>query len=210
MVGSGDTSSPVAECPSAAVTAEMASPACRYADWLQRIARGDPQAETALVGFFAPGVRAIVGNLGVPPGNVPDVVQDALLDVLLAARRSRIAQPATLRSFVARTARNAAIDHLRSGKSRHTVHGHDLEQLVDESSSPLDRLDLAQAHRVVLEVIGGLSERDATLLKSYYLDDEERVALSNRLEMTPGQFDRTLWRIKQKVRVALKKLGLEG
>lgn len=209
MVGSGETSSPVAECASAAGAGETNSPACRYAEWLQRIGSGDPQAETALVLFFAPGVRAIVGNLGVPPGNVADVVQDALLDVLLAARKGRIAQPATLRSFVARTARNAAIDHLRSGRSRQTVHGHDLEQLVDESSSPLERLDLAQAHRVVLEVIGGLSERDATLLKSYYLDDEERVALSTRLEMSPSQFDRTLWRIKQKVRIALKKLGLE-
>ena len=121
-------------------------------------------------------------------------------------REQSLDNPDGLGGFLHRTAVNIWIGHARKEKRRKTdPDSEQVDKASDRSTDQhalLEQQKLGAALRLVLEEMA--VERDKELLRRFYLLDQPKDLVCDALELSPANFDRVLYRAKQRFRQSLE------
>ncbi len=174
---------------------------------LAEIARGCKRAETALVSRFSNTLRFILSRKCDDPHLVADIVQDTLLVVITKARSEEINSSEALGAFVRQTGVNLMLAHFRKETRRATdTVGEQAIEIQDLNSDVANALQSKQALELVQEIMDEMSvERDKDLIVSYFVKNESKSEICERLELTPAHFDRVLYRSRARLKEQLKR-----
>jgi RNA polymerase sigma-70 factor (ECF subfamily) len=176
----------------------------------RRIKDGDVSAEGELIRQFEPGLRVILRRrTGRDHGLLEDLVQETLLIVIQRLRGAGVQEPDKLAAFAAQTARNLAIASQRKTERQRT----DLDSDATERNADPARGVLAVAEDVeaALAVRALLRElpqaRDRLMLKRFYLDDVDKDAICQEMQLSEAAFNQALSRARRRFRQILEERG---
>lgn len=176
----------------------------------RRIREGDSSAEAELARQFEPGLRVILRRrTGGDHGLLQDLVQEALLIVLVRLRSAPLEDPTRLAAFAAQTARNLAIASLRKSERQRTDVDSEATERNADPGGDVD--DHAADHEAALAVRALLREmphsRDRLMLKRFYLDDDDKELICQELGLTEAAFNQALSRARRRFRRILEERG---
>jgi RNA polymerase sigma-70 factor (ECF subfamily) len=178
-------------------------------DFVARIAAGDRAAEAEFVRRFERGVRALVRRHCRPGDSiVEDLVQETLARVLERLRAGALRDAEALPGYVQST-----IAHLTSAEYRNRRGSEPLaaaERLAGgvDPAEHADANQLAAAIRRLLEELPVARDRD--VLRSFYLDEQDRSTVCGRLGIDEQHFHRVIFRARQRFRELLDASGIAG
>jgi RNA polymerase sigma-70 factor (ECF subfamily) len=176
----------------------------------RRIKDGDVSAEGELIRHFEPGLRVILRRrTGGDHGLLEDLVQETLLVVIQRLRGAGIAEPDKLAAFAAQTARNLAIASQRKVERQRTDLDSDAtERNADPSRSVETLAEDVEAALAVRALLRELPQaRDRLMLKRFYLDDHDKEAICQEMELTEAAFNQALSRARRRFRQILEERG---
>ena len=164
-------------------------------DLAEKIAGGDPEAETELVRQFGPPVYALLCARTHDREACQDLLQDVFLGVLSALRRHELRAPEKLPAFVASVARHVAQTHLRE-----LVRDRELRPETRNATAPEAEYAVERAERQhqVRRALSQLCALDRDIL-TRALQGQKLTAIARALELTPDA-------VRQRKFRALKKL----
>lgn len=178
-------------------------------DFVARIAAGDRAAEAEFVRRFERGVRALVRR-HCRPGDpvVEDLVQETLARVLERLRAGALRDAAALPGYV-----QATVAHLTDAEYRNRRPSEPLaaaERLAG-GADPAENADAAQLAATVRRLLDELPlVRDRDVLRSFYLDDQDRSTVCGRLGIDEQHFHRVIFRARRRFRELLDAAGIAG
>ncbi len=170
------------------------------AELAERIASGDPAAETELVRRYSRPLRFILLKRVREASLADDLCQEALIVVLERLRGRGLEEPDKLTAFIRQTAINLAIGEARTHYRRDT---HPDSERIDSAAArqPLlsEQLEQAQLAALMDRLMNELRQaRDRQILRRFYLSEESKASLCSALGVTPEHFDRVLFRARQR------------
>jgi RNA polymerase sigma factor (sigma-70 family) len=122
------------------------------------------------------GLMRAVSRL-VPPKEIEDIVQETYVRICAVKKTEQILHP---RSFLYRTARNLALDHLKRAETRVSVsmEEHDLDLMVDDLDHVYNQVSAAQEFEHFCEAVRHLPLqcRRAFVLKKVYGYSQKEIA----------------------------------
>lgn len=166
-----------------------------------RIRAGDRSAEGELVRAFSRGVRVILRHVARDPALVDDLHQETFRLALERIRAGALRDESQPGAFLAGLARNLAIEHFR--KARRTVPEDEagLERTPSPGASATEELERQEDARRVSRVLQALpTERDRSVLRRFYLGEEDKDVLCAELGVDRLQFNRILHRARERFR----------
>lgn len=174
------------------------------ADYLRRLASGDPVVETHFTGYFGEllnlKLRVRLRSLQL----VEDIRQETLLRVLQIVRnKGGVDYPERFGAFVNAVCNNVLREMVRAD-SRHDS----LEPSVEPRDQRIDLdagLVTEQSRRQVREVLEELPEKDRNLLRMVFLEERGKAEISHSLAVTDDYLRVLLHRAKSKFRSAYSK-----
>ena len=159
------------------------------------VAAGQPRDEQSLVDLV-PLVRRVVAARVRDPQLVDDLVQEALLRVMVA--RNRV-EADILAPYAAVTARNLVTSHVRSDiRARRMAH---LLADQDDGERPEDEVLRNEEKAAVQAALARLSPADRELLLAHEVNGEGTAVLAAGVGSTPGAVAARLSRTRAKLRV---------
>jgi len=171
-----------------------------------RIRAGDAAAERELVERYSRGVKVILRNAGANAPAVDDLHQETFRIALEKIRRGDLRDAAGLSGFISSLARNLAIDHFRRGRRSATDDPATLESVQSLEPGALDRMVASEQARVVRQVLEELgTDRDREILRRFYLSSEAKEKICEELGLSSLQFNRVLYRARERYRELYKK-----
>lgn len=178
----------------------------------RRVAGGERAAEPELVARFGRGVALLLARHTRSDEEAEDLYQETFRLAIEKLRAGELRDPARLPAFLARMARNLAIEHYRKAGRRKTEAASDTLESVAASPGPFpgagsafpgqlgEILDREKA-ALVRRVIGELStERDREVLYRFYIAEDDREAIAADLELSGLQLNRVLHRARERYR----------
>jgi len=170
---------------------------------VDRIRRGDAEAETALISQYS---RPVMAMLAVRAGGdvqrAEDLHQETFLIVLKRLRTSGIDDPRKLAAFIHRTASNLLIAEYRKEARRKTIADPDTIALgIDSGSDQLVALIREEADDAVRKLIQELrNPRDRELLYRFYILQQEKPVVCQIMNLSTEHFDRVISRARKRFR----------
>jgi RNA polymerase sigma-70 factor, ECF subfamily len=138
-----------------------------------------------------------------------DLLQDAIVTALRKLRSGEIEHRAQLDGYVYRVALNHFRNYRRKDKS--SVSDPDGAVSLEDSAAetrPTRSIQSEQWAGLVRKVLGEMSSaRDREVLVRFYLKEEERSALCSSLGLTDLQFNRVIFRARERFRELLEHAG---
>lgn len=175
-------------------------------DLVQRIGAGDSQAEDELVRHYVPTVRLILLRRTRNPQLANDLCQDTLVIVLRRLRAGELRDPLALSAFIHRTAVNLSIEHFRYEKRFVHLPDEIISRHGTQSDAKVQHIDQIRARKLIDAALAQLGmARDREILKRYFLQDEDKEAICQVLDLTADHFDLVLHRAKQRMRKLIEK-----
>jgi RNA polymerase sigma-70 factor, ECF subfamily len=141
-----------------------------------------------------------------------DLVHEAFVESLDKLQRGRIADPSRFSGFVYAVALNLLRNHRRLMDNR--VAAQAAEEALDSlcsDSSPFEQSSrevLGQQVRAAIEELPVARDRDA--LRTFYLMEQDKAAVSHRFGIEPHNLDKILFRARRRVRRRLLARGLDA
>jgi RNA polymerase sigma-70 factor (ECF subfamily) len=178
----------------------------------QRIQANDRKAEALLVGRLQPGLRLVLhratgGDLEL----ARELCQETLVIVIKRLRSTGLNDPSELTAFAAQTARNLAIAYRRKDARRRTQPD---SEALDIAPDP----NLGQPEQVAVGKLGPLvqrlldqlpTDRDRSILKRFYLHEEDKAVICRDFSLTELAFNQVLFRARNRFRELLSDTGLK-
>lgn len=170
-------------------------------DLVARIEAGDGRAETDLVQQYARGIKLMLLKRTGDPHLANDLAQDTIIVALKRLRAGELKKPESLAAFIRQTAVNISIDHFRKEK-RYIYHN---DGVFSHNAIHRDhkdkKLDSWRTRELLESALDQLAmSRDRELLRRFYLHDEDKERICSDLDLSATQFDRVLYRAKQRMR----------
>lgn len=165
---------------------------------------GDP----ARVAELRRGVLLVLRRRVREPALAEDLCNETFRVVLERLGREPLEDPAGLPAFLAQTARNLAIAEWRKDARRRTDTGDPeaIEAHADQAEEAGDEILQRQRANAVRQVLRDLGmPRDRELLVRYYLHDEDKDEICERLGLTEEHFNRVIFRARERFRGLLEK-----
>lgn len=164
---------------------------------VERIQRGDSDAEVEFVDRYRRGVMAIVAKAARGRAPVEDLCQDVLVTAIEKVRARAIRDPERLSGFVAGLARMMVMDYVRKEQTRGAIAAsmppaprmqapHAINNLLREEQAAMVRSVLAQLD----------SDRDRDILYRFYLEEDDKELICRDLGLTAVHFNRVLFRAR--------------
>ncbi|MBL8298902.1 MAG: sigma-70 family RNA polymerase sigma factor [Rhodanobacteraceae bacterium] len=167
---------------------------------------GAELSESDVVGRL-PGVRAMILRMTRDTALTNDLTQEVLIAVIVALRGGRIREPAALAAYMHQSARHIVYAAQRKSQPIPVAELPEHDSLwTDRPRTPLEHCEDDELQRIAHEVLAELPvERDRDLLRGFYLEGIDKNELMRRLELTPDQFDKVLFRARTRMRDRLRK-----
>jgi RNA polymerase sigma-70 factor (ECF subfamily) len=178
----------------------------------ERIQACDRKAEGILVERLQPGLRLVLhratgGDLEL----ARELCQETLVIMIKRLRTTGIREPSELAAFAAQTARNLAIAYRRKDARRSTQT--DLEAIdmaSDPSRSQPEQVAVGKLGALVQRLLDQLpTDRDRSVLKRFYLHEEDKASICHDLSLTELAFNQVLFRARNRFRELLDSAGLK-
>ena len=176
----------------------------------ERVARGDPDAESEMYLRYKDGVSIIVEQIVRCGSAAEDVVQESFRIILEKIRRGDLREPDRLSGFISSVARNQAIDHVR--RVRRMINQEEIGQaefLPSSVPDQFERLWQKEQAEIVRQVIDEMKvERDRLVLYRYYILEQDKEDICAELGLSSKQFSSVLFRaLKRYKDLYLKRPG---
>jgi len=134
------------------------------------------------VGFFCP--------------DVDDIVQDALMRFMVAARENKIQNPAAIGAFLNGICRNVVSEY-----RRRNMRDEPMPEVVPEPpGKSIPESQLFELRQAILQGMEQLSERDRRVLRAFYLEEKSKEEILQQTGMTDDNFRVVLCRAKERFR----------
>ncbi len=173
---------------------------------VRRIESGDRAAEGDLFQHYS---RGLIYMLRRRTGNrdlADDLHQEAFRIVIERLRESGLGDPGRLGGFLYRTARNLVIADYRKKDRRQDSDLEEIGPTPDPAPGQLSRVILDEEAALVRQVIEELTpERDREVLYRFYLLEEDRGSICERLGLSSLHFNRVLYRAHQRFKDLLER-----
>ena len=168
----------------------------------------DPVSYLAAVYRDFPGLRALILRRVRDPELAADILQDAAVTTLEKLRMGAIEHPENLGGYLYRVALNHLRNHRR--KDRSALSSADgLEELpASDGDTDWERVrgrQWAAAARRMLDEMP--VARDREVLVRFYLDDEDRDSICQKLRLTEEHFNRVIFRARNRFRELVEHRG---
>jgi RNA polymerase sigma-70 factor (ECF subfamily) len=171
------------------------------AELVERIRRGDEDAETELVRRYRRGVAAIVARAGQGRVPVEDLCQDVLATVIEKVRADAVRGPERLSGFVAGLARMMVLDYVRKERARSLIEARMPAPPTVQPPDAVNQLLRDERAAIVHAVLGELeSTRDREILFRFYLAEDDKDRICRDLGLTAVHFNRVLFRARERYR----------
>ncbi len=173
---------------------------------VQDIGRGRLQAEGLLVSRYWRSLYFILQRRSNDVDLAADIAQDTFMVVIRKARNGEITNPSAVAAFIRQTGINLLIAHYRKEKRRNTEADSDIIlDAADSSPGLLQSVEAEKVFELVIQVLEELKvERDREILKAYFLHEEEKAAICDRLGLSHEHFDRVLHRARGRLKQLLE------
>ncbi len=172
-------------------TGEITSPA----DLVDRIRRGNREAEDDLVQRYRRGVSVIIRKMIQNVADAEELVQQTFMVAIENIRRGALDEPERLSGYVCGIAGKLAKVHVQKSRLRSFTNIDEAAPVVDSNRNPFEQLLRKEEAESVRQVIEELRmPRDREIITRYYLHDEEKESICARLSLTSVQFNRVIFR----------------
>ncbi len=169
-------------------------------DFVNRIHAGDKLAEGELIQHYGPGVLLMLERRTQDQQLAIDLYQDTFVIVIERLRGKSINEPHKLGAFIYGTSKNLLIGDLRKKARRKTFADSDIvAETADKNSGPFQNVNREEEARIVRQIISSMrSRRDRTLLRRFYIDEEEKENICLELNLSSLHFNRVLFRARRR------------
>ena len=134
------------------------------------------------VGFYCP--------------DVDDIVQEALMRFMVAAREEKIQNPAALGAFLNGICRNVVSEY-----RRRNMRDEPMPEVVPEPpGKSIPEAELFELRQAIAQGMEQLSERDRRVLRAFYLEEKSKDEILKQTGMTDENFRVVLCRAKERFR----------
>jgi RNA polymerase sigma-70 factor (ECF subfamily) len=134
------------------------------------------------VGFFCP--------------DVDDIVQEALMRFMLAAREDKIHNQAAVGAFLNGICRNVVSEY-----RRRNMRDEPMPEVVPEPpAKSIPEAELFELRDAIAQGMEQLSERDRRVLRAFYLEEKSKDEILKQTGMTDENFRVVLCRAKERFR----------
>lgn len=172
-------------------TGEITSPA----DLVDRIRRGNKEAENVLVQRYSRGVSIVIGKTIQNSTDVEELVQQTFMIALEKIRRGDVHEPERVSGYICGIARKLAMVHLQKTRLTNLVDIDEIAPVIDSNRGPFEQLLRKEEAEIVRQVIGELRmQRDREIITRYYLHEEEKESICASLSLTSVQFNTVIFR----------------
>ena len=174
----------------------------RSSELVAAIRAGDRQAETRLVEGFSRAVALLLDKHTSGRPEAEDLYQDTFRIALEKIRAGELREPAKLPGFLSRLARNLAIEHYRkAARHRTETAGDNLSEVLSADRGQLDLLVDGENATLVRRLLDEMrNDRDREILSRYYLAEEDKARIAGDFGLTSLQFNRVLYRARERYR----------
>lgn len=164
------------------------------------IVEGDRLAEKAMVEKYRKPLVFIIERRTNNRENAKDILQDTFLIVLQKLRTEPLKDPSKLGAYLQRTAINLHIGEVRKSIRRNTTTDSELIDAYAESEGDQhQKLVDERAKIAVKKLLSELhNERDRNILTLYYIQEGEKDAICEELELSLRHFDRVISRARSR------------
>jgi RNA polymerase sigma-70 factor (ECF subfamily) len=170
----------------------------------------DQQSVEALIVRDYAGLRRLLVRQARDPALAADILNDAICTTLEKWRAGQIARPEQICGYVFQVALNLLRNHRRSVAERpeRRVDSEVLERTPGNAAAVDELAETGMAQRVRTLLQGMGSARDRTIIKRFYLDEENKETICRELGLLADQFDKVLHRARARLRELLEASGL--
>lgn len=139
-----------------------------------------------------------------------DILNQACVTALEHLEANRISDTSQIAAYVYKVAMNHLRNHWRKmderGDLRATAGA--LEAIAgDGCEAQFDQARLVDMARLLLRSLP--TARDREIIVRFHLDEEDKASICRAMRLTPLQFDKVLFRARQRLRAILEKKGLK-
>jgi RNA polymerase sigma-70 factor (ECF subfamily) len=172
-----------------------------------RIASGDRDAETEFIRRYKRGVHVLVRRR-CRPGDaiVEDLAQEVLARVLERLRAGAIRDGRSLPAYVQTT-----IVYMTGAeyRSRRPMEQPSTLENVPSDESPSERVSVSELGSLLRKLLKQMPvARDREILVRFYLDEEEKNDICQRLGIDATHFHRVVFRARERFRELLSQAGI--
>ena len=177
-----------------------------------RIRLGDGNAEARLVASYLPGIRVMVRTQCRPNDPaIDDLVQDALVRVLVHLRDGDVRDPTALPSYIRAVVVNIVINEYRRRSQTERHDGSDALDAVRDPDNPENAADRTRRLDLVERLLGELPvARDREILIRRYVNDEQPEQICIEMGIHQSLFRRVLHRARKRLRGVADKIGMRS
>jgi len=169
-----------------------------FAALIEKIAaQRDAAAFAELFRHFAPRVKSYCLRGGADPATAEEIAQEAMVAVW---RRAASFDPAkaSVSTWIFTIARNRRIDMLRRERRPDPAFEGEATE-IDDSPTPMEAYERAEAQSRVRDRLAALPEDQATVLRMAFMDDKPHGRIADELKLPLGT-------VKSRIRLGLSRL----
>jgi len=166
---------------------------------LERIARGDMAAVSALVSRKLPKLLSLGRRMLNDPGEAEDVAQETLVRTWKQAA-AWVPGKARIDTWMHRVALNLCYDRLR--RRRDSVSSDDIE-IIDDAAGPSAQLEQAQAAQALQDALARLPERQRTAITLNYYQEMSNIEAAAVMGVSIEALESLLARARRTLRALM-------
>lgn len=172
---------------------------------VNRVQNSESAAEAEMVERYSRGLRYLLRRKIRNTQLAEDLLQETWAIALVKIREKGLDNPGRLAGYLAGIANNLAIGEQRRVHRQRTAVNSEIVALIpDESESPFRQAARAEICKQVQEILGDLKkERDREILQRFYVREEDKASICQRLGVDSVHFNRVLYRARQRMKSAI-------
>ena len=171
--------------------------------YLARLREGDPSTESHFVAYFSQLLQLKLRARYLPSEVVDDLRQETFARVIRSLRSdSGIRQPDRLGAFVNSVCNNVLLEHYRSGTrnvSLEPTHSNVPDKVLNLETLTIS----AETSSKVRKVLAQLPQRDQTILRAIFLEDQPKSDVCRQFGVTRDYLRVLVYRAKEKFRALM-------
>lgn len=175
---------------------------------VERILKGDRQAEAEMVQLFNSGLITVLKGKTRQDSHVDDLLQETWRIAIEQIRKGQLKNKQSLAYYINGIAKNLAITKYRSNKAdKEDEFTDDIFDPQDDPSKSIYRTEVATMVLKIIEKVKPPRYRD--LLMRFYIEQENKESLCDEFELSELHFNRVLFRARNKFKELWRdKVGL--